>query len=148
MLSFRVPIILVLSKTASGVFADARIPNLNASKTTSGVFADARIPNLNASKITDGNLAYARLPIYTFAYRSMQGTTLNAGSILTIPNTSLPFATGEALIGLSPYNNGNGTVSAVLSGYSGNSVFVRNVGSNNIDWYASNSQLIFTYKTD
>lgn len=40
----------------SGVFSDARIPNLDASKITSGTFGTARIPNLDASKITSGNL--------------------------------------------------------------------------------------------
>lgn len=45
-----------------GVFADARIPNLNASKITAGVFADARIPSLDASKTTSGTFHIDRIP--------------------------------------------------------------------------------------
>ena len=56
-LSGQVPIL-----STGGLFAIARIPNLNASKITAGLLAIARIPNLNASKITAGNLAAARLP--------------------------------------------------------------------------------------
>src|SRR5690606_33452745 len=37
----------------SGTFADARIPNLNASKITAGVLAAARIPALPISQITN-----------------------------------------------------------------------------------------------
>lgn len=47
----------------SGVFADARIPSLNASKTTSGVFAVARIPDISTSKVTSGVFPLARLPV-------------------------------------------------------------------------------------
>ena len=52
---------LPASKTTSGTFVDARIPNLNASKITAGTFVDARIPNLNTSKITAGTFANARI---------------------------------------------------------------------------------------
>lgn len=55
-------VVIVAGDINSGVFADARIPNLNASKITAGVLAEARIPNLPANKINSGVLNIARIP--------------------------------------------------------------------------------------
>lgn len=42
----------IAEEIVSGTFADARIPNLDASKITAGVFSEARIPTLPDSKMT------------------------------------------------------------------------------------------------
>lgn len=48
------------SQVNSGIFAVARIPDLNANKITSGILAVERIPDLNANKITTGLLPVTR----------------------------------------------------------------------------------------
>ena len=72
--------------TISGAFADARIPNLNASKTTAGVFSVARIPDLNASKIDAGTFGAGN---YTFPGSVGIAGAFNANTTVSFPGLAV-----------------------------------------------------------
>jgi len=123
----------------SGIFAVARIPNLNASKITAGTFVDARIPNLNASKITAGIFAVARIPNLSASkittgtlvvLRGGTGVTTSTGSGATVRGTSPTFVTDIR------FNDAN---TKLLEG-PGNSVRIQtnfgnvNIGPQNTSW--------------
>lgn len=68
----------------SGIFADARIPSLDAGKITTGTFAAARIPGLDTSKITSGTFGASRLaddiPYTKFGLVANQVRTVTVGT--------------------------------------------------------------------
>jgi len=113
------------AETISGAFADARIPNLNASKTNAGTFADARIPFLNASKTNAGEFDAARIPdinastIIAGAFRS--GAWTMVGGTLVLQN-------GTAL-GVDGNINVNGTVDFAGLAINAGGVDLRLVGT-------------------
>jgi hypothetical protein len=49
------------SKITTGVFGDARIPNLDTSKVTTGIFDVSHVPDMDTAKITSGQFSASRL---------------------------------------------------------------------------------------
>lgn len=98
----------------SGVFSDARIPNLNASKTNAGVFHSDRIPGIDAAKLVSGTVAQARLPAMNYA--PLPNTSTSSAT------TDFPIRTTVFVHSKTAYNRGQSAAIYKAQSSSGSSI--------------------------
>ena len=96
---------IAASQVTSGIFVDARIPNLNASKTTAGTFSVARIPDINASKIIAGAFRSGAWTVLGGSFVLQNGTSLgvdgnfNLNGVMDL-SSAIPIDAGAGVLRL------------------------------------------------